>query len=168
MIGETEMEHLNTVIVRDKKDGVYVSSMRNLYRLVVSGSETQGSFSVMESIVQPGEGGGHHIHNNEHESFLVTQGVMTFYEGTRKIVASEGTSVMYPPGTARAFRNESNTLVKMMIFYTPPAIENMIKMDGEVISSDWMPSKLDTETQRRIACPKLSREFGIEELDRPL
>ncbi|MFT5717031.1 MAG: mannose-6-phosphate isomerase-like protein (cupin superfamily) [Oleiphilaceae bacterium] len=154
------------IVVREPQSGLHIASMGNIYRLIITGAETEGRFSIMEAFVNPGDGAPFHLHHREDESFLITEGEMVFYDGENRIVATTGTFVMCPPGSKRAFRNESSTKAKMMIFYTPPGIEEMIKLDGKVIES---PSKIIfSDNQQEVACPQLSAEFGIDDFDTPL
>ena len=47
----------------------------------------------------------------------------------------------------------------MMIFYTPPGIEEMIKLDGKVIES---PSEvIRSDNQQEVACPQLSAGYFV-------
>ena len=90
-----------------------------------------------------------------------------FYDDKRRIVAQVGTFIMCPPGVKRAFRNESDDIAKMMIFYTPPGIENMIKLDGESVTEHLIGPYTSTSNKEYKACSQLSRKFGIEDLTLP-
>jgi len=161
------MNNINTQIkVREPTTGPHIESMGNVYRIIMTGEQTQGRFSVMEAFVNPGEGGPYHVHHREDESFLITEGEMAFYDGEKRTVATTGTFVMCPPGSKRAFRNESETLVKMIIFYTPPGIENMIEMEGKLIDPTTQVMKVNNI--QKLACPQLSAEYGIDDFDAPL
>ena len=155
-----------TIVVREPQAGLHIAAMNNIYRFIVTGDETAGRFSLMEAFINPGDGGPFHLHHREDESFLITEGEMVFYDGKKRIVATKGTFVMCPPGSKRAFRNESNIKAKMMILYTPPGIERMIKLEGKVIepSSDIV----NIDNTQKVACPQLSAEFGIDDFDTPL
>jgi mannose-6-phosphate isomerase-like protein (cupin superfamily) len=155
-----------SIVVREQQAGLHIASMGNIYRLIITGAETEGRFSIMEAFINPGDGAPFHLHHREDESFLITEGEMVFYDGENKIVAKTGTFVMCPPGSKRAFRNESSTKVKMIIFYTPPGIEEMIRLDGKVIES--ASAIISSDNQQEVACPQLSAEFGIDDFDTPL
>lgn len=154
------------IVVREPKSGLHIASMGNIYRMIMTGAETEGRFSIMEAFVNPGEGAPFHLHHREDESFLITEGEMVFYDGEKKVVATTGTFVMCPPGSKRAFRNESSTKAKMIIFYTPPGVEEMIKLEGEVIKSSSVI--IGANNQQEVACPQLSADFGIDDFDTPL
>lgn len=155
-----------TIVVREPQSGLHIASMGNIYRLIITGAETEGRFSIMEAFINPGDGAPFHLHNREDESFLITEGEMVFYDGENKIVATTGTFVMCPPGSKRAFRNESSTKAKMIVFYTPPGIEEMIKLDGKVIES--ASEVIRSDNPQQMACPQLSAEFGIDDFDTQL
>lgn len=158
--------NFTAVVVREPLSGIHIASMGNIYRLIVTGKETEGRFSIMEAFINPGDGAPFHLHHREDESFLITEGEMVFYDGENKIVATAGTFVMCPPGSKRAFRNESSTKAKMMIFYTPPGIEEMIKLDGKIV--DPSSEMINSGNPQEVACPQLSAEFGIDDFDTPL
>ena len=155
-----------TVLVREPQAGLHIAAMGNIYRFIVTGEETAGRFSLMETFINPGDGGPFHLHHREDESFLVTEGEMIFYDGKNRIVATAGTFVMCPPGSKRAFRNESSTQAKMIILYTPPGIEKMIELAGKVI--DPTSNNINVGNSQGIACTQLSAEFGIDDFDTPL
>jgi quercetin dioxygenase-like cupin family protein len=154
------------IVVRDQKTGLHIASMGNIYRLMVTGKETEGRFSLMEAFIEPGEGAPFHLHHREDESFLITEGEMVFYDEENTTIATTGTFVMCPPGSKRAFRNESNKLAKMIIFYTPAGIEEMIKLDGEII--DPTTTIINSNNSQDAACSQLSAKFGIDDFDTPL
>ena len=154
------------IVVREREDGPHIESMGNIYRFIMTGEETDGRFSLMEAFVNPGDGGPFHRHHREDESFLITKGEMVFYDGKDRIVAKTGTFVMCPPGSKRAFRNESNTQVRMIVIYTPPGIEKMIEMEGSVI--DPTSEIIHFGNSQKVTCPQLSKEFGIDDIDSPL
>jgi len=158
--------NFTAVVVREPQSGIHIASMGNIYRLIVTGKETEGRFSIMEAFINPGDGAPFHLHHREDESFLITEGEMVFYDGENKIVATTGTFVMWPPGSKRAFRNESSTKAKMMIFYTPPGIEEMIKLDGKIV--DPSSEMISSTNPQEVACPQISAEFGIDDFDTPL
>lgn len=154
------------IVVRERKDGPHIESMGNIYRIIMTGEETEGRFSLMEAFVNPGDGAPFHLHHREDESFLITEGEMVLYDGKDIIVAKTGTFVMCPPESKRAFRNESNTQVRMIVFYTPPGIEKMLDIEGKVI--DPTSEIIHLGSYQKVACPQLSVEFGIDDFDSSL
>jgi mannose-6-phosphate isomerase-like protein (cupin superfamily) len=58
-----------------------------------SAAETQGAFSVVEIISQPGDGTPVHIHHNEDEHFIILEGTARFLYGDKVFDAPAGTSV---------------------------------------------------------------------------
>ncbi|WP_081221235.1 cupin domain-containing protein [Pseudoalteromonas luteoviolacea] len=156
----------NKILVNGPNSGCYVKSAGNLYREVINGEQTDGQFSLIESIIEPGQGGPFHTHANEQESFLVLNGTLTIFDGSDRYDATPGTFVFCPPGTLRGFRNETDERVKVLILYTPPGIEKMIQMEGEVLNS---AEDFNFEaTEQSLTCPRLNKAFGIVEDSRPL
>ncbi|MBQ4810786.1 cupin domain-containing protein [Pseudoalteromonas luteoviolacea] len=146
-------------------DTQYILSAGNLYRIIASGAQTNSRFSLIFSILKPGQGGPIHTHSNEQESFYITKGSLTFYDGQKEVLAPEGSFVFCPEGASRGFRNNTDNDVEMLILYTPSGIENMIKMDGTPINS---LKRYKHEHTEQLACPVLNEQFGIEEIKTPL
>ncbi|WP_162558822.1 cupin domain-containing protein [Sphingorhabdus sp. EL138] len=135
--------------------------------MIVGDEESNGRFALMETFIPPGKGGPFHIHRNEDEVFIVTQGEMVFYgDNERRIYAPTGTVVSCPPGSVRGFRNETDELAKMLIYYSKAGIDRMIEMDGTSVEAD--VEVVENSDDEPLACPDLSKQFGIEDLDDPL
>ncbi|AOT10455.1 cupin domain-containing protein [Pseudoalteromonas luteoviolacea] len=157
---------MNKVLLNYPKSGSYLKSSGNLYREIINGEQTEGKFSLIESIIKPGQGGPFHTHTNEQESFLVISGTLTIFDGDNQYKATPGTFIFCPINSLRGFRNETNEQVKVLILYTPSGIEKMIRMEGEVIDS--VEGYQFEATESKLTCPVLNKEFGIVEDSRPL
>ncbi|KZN69226.1 cupin domain-containing protein [Pseudoalteromonas luteoviolacea] len=142
-------------------DAQYTLSAGNLYRVIARGSQTNGRFSLLVSILKPGQGGPAHTHSNEQESFYITKGELTVFDGETEAKVPEGSFIFCPEGAIRGFRNDSEQDVEMLIFYTPSGIENMIEMDGTSVNA--LEDYQNHTKARKIACPALNKQFGIEE-----
>ena len=66
-------------IERQKDEGTHVVSAGVLYRIIADGKETGQRFSLMEAVLQPGQGAPYHIHKHEDEAFFILVGEVTFY-----------------------------------------------------------------------------------------
>ncbi|MDK1287761.1 cupin domain-containing protein [Pseudoalteromonas umbrosa] len=154
------------IIVNYPNSGHYLASAGNLYRIMIGGEQTEGQFSLIESLIQPGQGGPFHTHANEQESFLVISGTLTFFDAQRSYQATPGTFILCPAGIMRGFRNETKEEVKVLILYTPAGIENMIKMEGKELEQ--VEGYQVANGDRQLSCPVLNQEFGIVEGKKPL
>ena len=75
-------------------------------RVLLSGTQTDGSLAVFEDIVEPGVGPGRHIHRDQDETFFVEAGLFDLEaDGTRLRGLGPGDMAFVPRGTVHAFRN---------------------------------------------------------------
>lgn len=150
-------------IVRDRNAGTQVVSGGSLYRIIATGTETDGRFSAMESVLEPGQGARFHVHTREDEAFYVLEGEVTFYQPGFEFVAGKDVFVSFPPHSPRAFRNNSERDVRMLLFYSSAGIEKMTLLDGQVVHAGAKAS--DATDARANQCPQLAEEYGVHELE---
>lgn len=155
-----------SVVICHAGTGTHVLSAGNLYRLIAEGQQTNDRFSLMEVILEPGQGAPYHIHTREDEAFFVLDGEVTFYMEDHETVGLKESFVSCPPGSVRGFRNNTNKQARMLIFYSSAGVEEMTLKDGEIVEPGFKISDMDAG--RDIQCPQLAEEYGIQELKKPL
>ncbi len=154
------------VIKTFKHEGTHVVSAGNLYRVIANGHETDNRFSLMEAILEPGQGGPYHTHSREDESFFVLEGQVTFYLEDGELIATRDDFVSCPPGVARGFRNHTNNTARMLLFYSSAGVEEMTIRDGKIVDAGTTAREIATGND--IECPVLAEEYGIENSKRVL
>ncbi len=133
----------------------------DIYRFLVTGSETAGRYALWEAIVPPGGGPPPHTHSREEEGFYVLEGEITFTVNGERLVATAGTFANMPVGTQHGFKNESDQCAKMLISVAPAGLEQMFfdvglpLPDGTTTAS---PPTMD-EVQRLLAA---APRYGID------
>jgi quercetin dioxygenase-like cupin family protein len=75
----------------------------------------------VECWVDPGGGVTPHIHPAMEERFEVLEGRPSFLSGRSWAQAGAGETVVVPPGTRHAYRNETDETVHMICHATPPS-----------------------------------------------
>ncbi len=100
-------------------------------RIVISGDETHGAYSIMEwrvapalSESEPAEYGAH-MHRECEETFLITSGALEFLIGDEIVVLSEGDFVRAPKGVRHGYRNVSGKPVDMIVSFVPAGLERL-------------------------------------------
>jgi|GEM_PF-1960204 len=151
------------VISLKRNAGTYVVSAGNLYRIIADGQDTNQRFSLMETLLKPGQGAPYHMHSHEDEAFFILEGSVTFYLEDREITASQEDFVSCPPGIARGFRNNTNKTARMLLFYSSAGVEEMTVRDGQVVDHNAQTSNNPTDQQAQ--CPVLAEEYGITNCD---
>ena len=97
----------------------------DVYRFLVTGDNTHGTYAMWEAIVPPGGGPPPHVHSREEEGFFILEGQITIQAGDQRIVATAGIFANMPIGTPHSFKNESNKPAKMLIMVAPAGLEQM-------------------------------------------
>jgi quercetin dioxygenase-like cupin family protein len=80
----------------------------------------QSGLFAFESTLPPGGGMPYlHLHHEQEEVFYVLQGTMEYTRGDEIIVATTGSLVQVPPGTAHKFRNIGDVPARHLALITP-------------------------------------------------
>jgi quercetin dioxygenase-like cupin family protein len=64
----------------------------------IKSTETRGTYSILESVVQPGTGPEPHRHSKEDEAFYIVEGQYEFRVGKQVIQAAAGAFLFAPRG----------------------------------------------------------------------
>jgi len=116
-------------------------------RFVAPGSATQGRFGLFEWLMPPRIGGTDtHFHKTFAESFYVTAGAVTLYDGQRWVTARSGDFLYVPEGVAHGYRNETDEPAAMLVLFTPGApretyfreLAEIATSGRELTDADWL------------------------------
>src|SRR6478735_5630717 len=111
--------------LRKPTEGRTIAVVGDVYRFLVTGDNTHGTYAMWEAIVPPGGGSPPHVHSREEEGFYILEGEITLQAGDERIVATAGMFFNMPIGLPHSFKNESSKLAKMLILVAPAGLENM-------------------------------------------
>jgi quercetin dioxygenase-like cupin family protein len=102
----------------------------------VTGADTEGHYSLLESRSAPGFGGPPpHLHRTFDEAFYVLEGEYLFQVGERRLTAGPGTFVFIPRGTVHAFSNPGSNPARTLITLSPPGFERFFEEQAELAQS---------------------------------
>lgn len=100
-----------------------------------TGEETNNSFYLGESVVEPGfPGPPPHVHEHLHDMFYVLEGSLTMRLGDETTKLPAGTFVCVPPGVVHTFSNPDETPVRFLNFNTPAGWENYMRDLGAALT----------------------------------
>ncbi|MFE3666457.1 cupin domain-containing protein [Streptomyces sp. NPDC059164] len=89
-------------------------------RFIALAETTDGRFGLFHHSMLPGAGGADpHYHSRISESFYVLTGEVRLHDGTGWRTARAGDFLHVPENAVHGFRNESDSLVEMLIIFTP-------------------------------------------------
>ncbi len=117
-------------VARRAGEGPVLDVLGSPYVLKATSAETGGGFCCMECTLPPGSGVPPHTHAHEDEAFYVLSGEMVFdcAERPAPLRLGPGSFFFGPRGRQHAFRNESGSAARMLVFCTPGAgIERMFR-----------------------------------------
>jgi mannose-6-phosphate isomerase-like protein (cupin superfamily) len=93
-----------------------------------SAAETNGAFSVVEIISQPGDGTPVHVHRNEDEHFIVLEGTARILYGDKTLDVPAGTSVSASRNIRHAWCNPFDTPFRMVVIASPGGCEDALRV----------------------------------------
>lgn len=142
-------------------EGAAYSGVGDVYRILATGEQTGGVYTLCETRVLPDNGPPPHIHHREDEAFFIVEGEVTFQLGDRTVKCTAGSFVQGPRGIPHAFKNTGKTPARILVYVTPPGFEHFMKEFATPLPSFASPPRpvtpQDVEKLRAIA-PK----YGIE------
>lgn len=98
-------------------------------RILVSGRDTGGRYSLMAWTVATSEGAangyGAHLHNELEETFLVRSGSLEFLLGDQVTTLKVGDFVRVPPGMRHGYANASGAPVELLVSFHPGGFEQL-------------------------------------------
>ena len=132
---------------------------RELVMLKKSGTETGGTFALVEVVGLPGSGPPPHIHHSVDEIYCLLEGELEVLDGERTFTAKAGSVFHIPRGTLHAWRNATTELARTLLFIVPAGFEGFFEEAG--VPGDDLTSPPPTpEDYRRMA--ELGRKYDTE------
>ncbi|WP_112241845.1 cupin domain-containing protein [Kribbella monticola] len=109
-------------------DGEVLNLPFGVFTVRISGEQTAGALSVVESVLAPGAlGAAPHIHHAHEEYFLVTSGEVTFDTADGVLTMEAGGSVSVPRGRPHGYRNATTEPATLTTIFTPAGYENYFR-----------------------------------------
>jgi quercetin dioxygenase-like cupin family protein len=151
-------------LFRPARAGAVFLGPGDLYRFLVTGAESGGTYFAMEAYVPPGGGPPPHIHRNEDETFYIVEGEIEFLLGDEIVTGGVGDFVNMPRGVVHRFHNAGTTPARMILTFTPAGIEGFFEETLErALSVDQTPpDNLDEVAARYVAA---APRYGLEFID---
>lgn len=106
---------------------------------LLTGDETGGSFSLLESLMRPGTEPPYHIHEYEDETFYIIEGHLSVMVDGVVHECRAGETIFLPRGIPHTFRVRSE-VARGLIMVTPSGFENYFKAIGKPASTLEVPS----------------------------
>jgi len=105
------------------------------YVFLLTGSETNGAYSVFEFFIPPGGGSPQHMHTREDEAFCVIDGQFEFHVAGEVHRRGPGEYIFAPRNIPHFFKNAGTTTGHMIVTVTPAGLENFFAEFGSRLAS---------------------------------
>jgi quercetin dioxygenase-like cupin family protein len=116
------------VVLNRDEDGEVLRLPFGTFTVRVSGEQTGGTLSVVESELPAGAvGAAPHVHHGHEEYFLITAGEVTFDLEDGVEVVGAGGAVAVPRGRPHGFRNAGSVPAVILGLFTPAGYENYFR-----------------------------------------
>jgi quercetin dioxygenase-like cupin family protein len=96
-------------------------------RVRISGEQTGGAYSIIETVVLPNSGAPLHRHDNEDEIFYIVEGEFDLTYGDKTHRVKPGTVAVLPKGEAHTYRNVGEEPGKILITIVPAGFEHFFE-----------------------------------------
>lgn len=137
----------------------------NHYTFQVTGTETDGGYTLFEGVVPPGAGPPPHLHRREVEGIYVLEGELTFYLEGRTEVLGRGSFIHIPRGIVHSFKNHGTETARMLDLISPAGMEAFLRETGHPVSDrSSLPEPVTAADIRKVT--ELAPKYGIEILPR--
>lgn len=129
------------------------------YRIVLSGTQTNGEFAVIEMTVPPGAGANPHAHPNIVETFSVVEGEVTFKSELGNYLAQKGSFVKIPKGgIVHGFKNHTETQAVLLCTVYPAGLDDCFIEFSNLLEAN--PNMDDLEKIKNIKA--IAEKYGNE------
>ena len=98
----------------------------------LTGKETGGAYTLLETVTPPGMGPLPHIHHREEETFCVVKGELEFTIRDKTIHPRPGDVLIAPKDVPHVFRNIGQTPAKLMIVCRPAGFEHFVEEFSQI------------------------------------
>jgi quercetin dioxygenase-like cupin family protein len=119
----------------------------------VGSDETGDAYTILELVLQPGDGAPPHVHHLEDEIFHVVEGLCEVGTPGETHLAEAGTVAVFPREALHLFRNLGEQPCRVMITAIPGGLDRYFEEMSQVEASD-------PEAGQRIAA--INAKYQIE------
>jgi quercetin dioxygenase-like cupin family protein len=126
----------NKLVTVSKEQGENISMVGDTYRIVVTGEQTNGEFSVVDMLIPPNGGPGPHAHPDFNESFYIIEGEIEVKSEEGTYIAKKNSFVNIPKGgLIHMFKNKTGSVAHMLCTLVPAGEENFFKEIGKPVAA---------------------------------
>lgn len=99
-------------------------------------TETDEKYTMLEVLADPRNGVPLHVHTNAEEHFVILEGNVHLVNGDERLDLQAGDSLTVKRGTPHAWCNISDSIVRMLIIFSPGHMERTFRLIGRLKGED--------------------------------
>ena len=122
----------------------------------LTGQQTGGAYYLFESVFEPGDGNGLHIHRREDEVGYVLEGALEIQLADQTLVVEAGSCAHLPKNIPHAIRNPLETTSRYLFMTIPAGLDRYF----DALEAARNDGTLDDALRR-----KLALNYGLEWLE---
>ena len=147
---KTKSNMIKKVKIIDAGSGERFGVAGGNYRIVISGTQTNGNYAVIEMNVPPGGGPPPHSHPETQEMFYVLEGEVEFKtEAGKQIVTKDGFVNIPFGGAVHCFINNSKANARLLCTVVPAGLEKLFEEIGPPVTDGQMLPVPELTEQRK-------------------
>lgn len=136
-------------------------------RVLLTGDDTCGQFTMIEGTMPPGGDGGLHVHHREDESMTLQEGVLNVTIGEQTFQVLAGQSYFAPRGVPHRVWNAGSVPARGVLVMTPCGFDTFLAAAGTPVSDAAAPPLAAPTADQIGTLLRLAGEHGIEVLAPP-
>ena len=151
----------NAVRIIDQAQGEIVGVAGDNYRIIIGGSATGNTFSVIDMKMPPGGGPAPHAHPDIQEWFYVIDGELEYKTEAGRAIVGKGGFVYVPRGGAvHCFKNISDRNAHVLCVVLPAGLEEFFKEFGVPVAKDEFPAPIEMTPEVMDKLSVLNAKYG--------
>jgi mannose-6-phosphate isomerase-like protein (cupin superfamily) len=152
------MNDHQTILKHGEGDSFWV--LGDLYTFKVTAKQTNGTFTIIDQIIQPQNGPPPHTHHREDEAFYVLEGRFAFLCGDKESVLEAGSFAYIPKGTLHTFKNIGEGQGRLLVIITPAGLEEFFYAIGAPADGMASPPAFDPAIIGKVV--SLAKDYHME------
>ena len=113
-----------------------------IYKIIISGNQTDNKYSIIEITFPPGEESEIPLHKHGNESLVmhVIEGNFSFRYGKETLEGNKDTVLKFEKGISHSYRKIGKDQGKLLVTYTPAGLETFFRELGTSTMEDFKKS----------------------------
>jgi quercetin dioxygenase-like cupin family protein len=153
----------NKIVTIDETQGQQFKIAGGNYRIIISGKQTNGEYSVIEMSVPPGAGPNPHSHPDFNESFFVLEGEVSFKSESGSYIAKKNSYINIPKGgIVHGFKNLSDQTAKLLCTVMPAGLDDLFEEMSIYLETADLNSEKETKEKLTLIFEKYGQKIYPE------